>query len=115
MDFSIKQGQLITLTFEGKEFEVIVIDPNGLGKGQPNVGFGFNMMEKYAGIPQSTLSTWVHRQSGEKCLKLPSQKEFRYIEIMGGNGKVYNTVEASDWLELAMKLLLVITFQKHRD
>lgn len=32
MDFSIKQGQLITLTFEGKSFEAIVIDPNSWEK-----------------------------------------------------------------------------------
>jgi hypothetical protein len=101
----IKKGQLVTLIFEGKEFEAIVIDPNGLGEGQPTVGFGFNMIKKHTGIPQSTLSTWVHRENEEQCLKLPSKKEFRYIEIMGTDGKTYNTVEASDWFELAFDLI----------
>ena len=66
----MKSGDRITLVYEGKEFDVIIIDPDGLGKDQPSVGFGFNMMERYAGIPQSTLSTWVYRESEEKSLKL---------------------------------------------
>jgi len=101
----IQKGQLIKLAFEGKEFEVIVIDPNGLGQGQPTVGFGFTMMEKYAGIPQSTLSTWVHRENEINWLKLPSGKLFRYIEITGLDSKTYYSIEASDWFELAFDLI----------
>ena len=102
----IKQGSRITIPYEGREFDAIVIEPNGLGEGQPSVGFGFNMMEKYSGIPQSTLSTWVHRESEEKSLKLPSGKLFRYIEILGADGKPYSVVEASDWFALAVDLLV---------
>jgi hypothetical protein len=40
----LKAGQRITLSFEGREFDVIVIDPNGLGEDQPSVGFGFRML-----------------------------------------------------------------------
>ena len=39
----LKRGSLTKLTYEGREFEAIVIDPDGLGKGQPSVGFGFRM------------------------------------------------------------------------
>lgn len=102
----MKAGDRITLPYEGRNFDVIVIDPNGLGDGQPSVGFGFNMMERYAGIPQSTLSTWVYRENEDKCLKLPSGKLFRYIEINGENGKPYNVVEASDWFGLALDILV---------
>jgi len=101
----IERGQRIKLPFEGKEFDVIVIDPNGLGEGQPTVGFGFTMMERYVGIPQSTLSTWVHRENEENWLKLPSGKLFRYIEIVGKDEKPYSVVEASDWFELAFDLI----------
>jgi hypothetical protein len=102
---SIKRGQRITLVFERKEFEVIVIDPNGLGEGQPTVGFGFAMMEKYAGIPQSTLSTWAYRQNEENWLRLPSGRGFRVIEIVGLDNNVYSVIEASDWFELAFDLI----------
>jgi hypothetical protein len=105
-DSILKSGDRITLVYEGKEFDVIVIDPNGLGEDQPSIGFGFNMMERYAGIPQSTLSTWVYRDNEEKSLKLPSGKFFRYIEISGEDGKPYNVVEASDWFSLAIDLLI---------
>ena len=32
---TIKKGQRITVTYEDRKSEVIVIDPDGLGKGQP--------------------------------------------------------------------------------
>lgn len=102
----IKRGSRISIPYEGREFDVIVIDPNGLGEGQPSVGFGFNMMEKYSGIPQSTLSTWVYRENEEKSLKLPSGKLFRYIEILGEDNKHYSVIEASDWFALAVDLLV---------
>ena len=57
------KGQLVTIEFEGREFQVIVVDPNGLGKDQPSVGFGFRLMEKYAGIKEQTLSDWTTEES----------------------------------------------------
>ena len=63
-DNKIKKGQIITLNYEGREFKVIVIDPNGLGKNQPSVGFGLQLMAKYGGIPVQTLSDWVTEESG---------------------------------------------------
>ena len=38
-----QQGDLIVVTYEDREFEAIVIDPDGLGEGEPSVGFGFRM------------------------------------------------------------------------
>ena len=55
----VKKGQVFPLFYEGREFEVIVIDPNGLGKEQPSIGLGFSMSDKYIGLPDSTLSDWV--------------------------------------------------------
>lgn len=102
----IKQGSLITLAYEGKEFEVIVIDPNGLGNEQPSVGFGFRMAERYAGIPQPTLSGWVIEKDGNKALKTPSGKDFRVIDILAVDGNTYSVVEASDWFSIAVDLLV---------
>lgn len=60
----LKAGSLITLAYEGKEFEVIVIDPNGLGAEQPSVGFGYRMAERNAGVPESTIRSWVREIPG---------------------------------------------------
>jgi hypothetical protein len=103
---TIKTGQLVNLQYESREFQVIVIDPNGLGEGQPSVGFGFRMMERNAGIPQPTLSGWVIEKDGEKLLKIPSDKTFRVIDIFGLDGNLYSVVEASDWFALAVDLLV---------
>jgi hypothetical protein len=103
---AIQQGQLITLSFEGREFQVIVIDPHGLGFNQPSVGFGFGMIEKHAGIPQSTLSTWVIDKKTDYRLKLPSGSLFGVIEILGNDNNTYSVVEATDWFELAVDLLV---------
>jgi hypothetical protein len=103
---TIKRGSLITLAYEGKEFDVIVIDPNGLGEGQPSVGFGFRMAERYAGIPQPTLSGWVIEKEGVKALKPPSGKDFRVIDILATDGNTYSVIEASDWFSIAVDLLV---------
>lgn len=103
---AIKQGQIVTLSFEGREFQVVVVDPNGLGPNQPTVGFGFRMMEKYAGIPQSTLTDWVTDSEGSKVLKLPSNKPLRVTDILANDGNTYSVIEASDWFELAVDLLV---------
>jgi hypothetical protein len=102
----MEAGQRITLTFEGREFDVIVIDPNGLGEGQPSVGFGFRMVEKYAGIAESTLRSWVREIEGVNSLELPSGKLLRVRDIFGSDGNLYKVVEASDWFALAIDLLV---------
>jgi hypothetical protein len=101
-----KKGDRITLSYEGRDFEVIVIDPNGLGPGQPSVGFGYRMGERYAGVPESTLRGWVRESEGETLLKLPSGKELRVREISASDGNEYSVVEASDWFALAVDLLV---------
>ena len=103
---SIERGQRITLAFEGREFDVIVIDPNGLGEQQPTVGFGFRMMEKYAGVPESTLRSWVREINGESNLELPSGRTLRVREILGSDNNQYNVIEATDWFELVVDLLV---------
>lgn len=101
----VKKGQIIDITFENRDFQVIVIDPNGLGKGQPSVGFGYSMMSRHAGIPQQTLTFWGHRENGDLFLKLPSGNCFRVTEIIGQDNNTYTVVEASDWFDLVFDIL----------
>lgn len=99
----IKRGAMITLPYETRDFDVIVIDPNGLGKGQPSVGFGLTMMDRYGGLPQSTSSQWIenaHPNSEDKLLKLPSGKTFEVIQIND-----YLVVEVSEWVAVASDVL----------
>ena len=111
---NVKKGQVITLDFEGREFKIIVIDPNGLGRNQPSVGFGFRMMERHGGLPQGTTSGWVTKESvleGDranqiKSLKLPSGKVFRVIDVIGlEDNNEYSVLEVSDWVALAADVL----------
>lgn len=102
----IKKGQRVTLSYEGREFDVIVIDSNGLGNGQPTVGFGFRMAERYVGVPNDTLSRWVLESGAEKSIELPSGKTFRVLDILADDGNTYSTVEASDWFAIAIDVLL---------
>lgn len=103
----VRQGQLVTINFEGREFEAIVIDPNGLGKNQPSVGFGFGMMDRHGGLPQSTSSQWVesHPNTGNGWLKLPSGNTYRVILILGEDENEYLVVEVSDWVAIAVDVL----------
>jgi hypothetical protein len=101
-----KPGSLIKVPYEGREFDAVVIDPNGLGKDQPSIGFGFRMAERHVGIPQPTISGWVIESGGGSALKLPSDKEFRVIDIKVSDGNTYSVVEASDWFRLAVDLLI---------
>jgi hypothetical protein len=102
----IEPGQIITLSFEGREFQVIVVDPNGLGEDQPSVGFGFRMMERHAGIPNTTLSGWVRESGDKKHLELPSGMTLRVRDILGTDGNIYSVIEATDWFELTVDLLV---------
>ncbi|AFZ35965.1 hypothetical protein Sta7437_2428 [Stanieria cyanosphaera PCC 7437] len=105
----IKAGQKITLTYEDREFEVIVIDPHGLGRNQPLIGFGFRMAERHIGIKHNTLSDWLMKESvfesgrnnESYSLKLPSGKRLRVVEILGTDNNEYMVIEASDWVDLA--------------
>jgi hypothetical protein len=104
--FHCEQGDRIKLVFEGREFEAIVVDPNGLGEGQPSVGFGLRMAERHIGIAQSTLSRWVIQKDGYDCLELPSGKSLRVMQIFGADRNSYTVIEASDWFDLAADLIV---------
>lgn len=103
----IKKGQKINVGYETREFEVIVIDPDGLGTDQASLGFGFEMMEKYGGLPTSTSDNWLQGlpNSEEECLKTPSGKTYRVSRIMGLDKNVYVVLEISDWVALAGDVL----------
>lgn len=106
MTEQLRQGSLITLSYEGREFEVVVIDPNGLGPGQPTVGFGYRMAERYVGVPESTARGWVRESGADKALLAPSGKAFGVRDIRASDGNTYSVIEASDWFALAIDLLV---------
>jgi hypothetical protein len=113
MPEKISAGHRITVSYENRDFEVIVIDPNGLGEGQPSLGFGLNMMEKYAGLPQSTASGWIkegNRENGEKFLESPTGNTFRVIERND-----YVLLEVSDWVAVAGEALKAKGNKKLKD
>lgn len=102
----IKSGTLVKLSFEGREFDAIVIDPNGLGRGQPSIGFGFGMMERHGGLPSSTSDNWLEglpNTPGE-CLKLPSGNAYRVSRILGEDNNWYVVLEVSDWVSIAVDI-----------
>lgn len=106
----IKQGQLVKLSFESREFEAIVIDPDGLGRNQPSIGFGLGMMDRHGGLPQQTASDWITKESGVeghrnneiKWLKTPSGKLYRVTEILGSDNNQHIVLEVSDWVSIAI-------------
>lgn len=102
----LKTGDRIEVVYADKEFEVIVIDPDGLGPGQAAYGFGFMMAAKHIGIPQPTLSDRVIGIDNGEALKNPSGKLFRVIGINGSDGNKYSVIEASDWFDLATDVLI---------
>ena len=103
---TIQSGDLIVVTYEDREFTAIVIDPNGLGEGEPSVGFGFRMAERHIGLPQPTVTKRVIQIAGGEAFETPSGKTFRVIQIYGTDGNVYKVIEVADWVELSMDILL---------
>jgi len=103
----VERGQIVNVEFENREFEAIVIDPNGLGTNQPSIGFGFTMMARHGGLPQSTSSQWVegHPNTGDECLKLPSGNSYKVIRIFGLNNNEYFVLEVSDWVDVAVDVI----------
>jgi hypothetical protein len=103
---AIKKGQLFELFYEDRKFEVIVIDPNGIGKGQPSIGFGFGMMERHGGLPDSTSSNWLQGlpNTDEECLKLPSGNTYRVSRILGEGNNEYVVLEISEWVAAAIDI-----------
>ena len=103
---AIQTGDLVVVTYEDREFTAIVIDPNGLGEGEPSVGFGFRMAERHIGIPQPTLTKRVIQIAGGEAFETPSGKAFRVIQIQGTDSNDYKVIEVSDWFDLSMDILL---------
>jgi len=103
---AIVTGQRIKVNYSDKEFDVIVIDPNGLGQGMPSVGLGYGMTATHMGIPQQTLTNWGDRGSEVRCLKLPSGMTLRVTQVLGLDGNTYSVIEASDWMTLAVDILV---------
>ena len=103
---SVKTGQVLELVYESRKFEVIVIDPNGLGKNQPTIGFGYNMMEKYGGLPQSTITDWrVTGDSKVEYVQVPSGGTYRVTGIKGQDGNQFSVIEVSDWVAIAAEAI----------
>lgn len=105
---NVKAGQLISISYEGRDFEVIVIDPNGLGKNQPSIGFGFMMMERYGGLPSSTSDNWLQGlpNSKDESLITPSGKAYKVSRIIDTQYKnEYVVLEVSNWVELAADVI----------
>lgn len=105
-DNSVKAGDIIDVVYEDREFRAIVIDPNGLGSGEASIGFGFRMAERYIGLSRQTLSKRVVSIDGDEWFKAPSGKRFRVSQLLGDDNNVYKVIEASDWFDLSMDLLL---------
>ena len=103
----IQSGSLVTVTYEDREFRAIVIDPNGLGPGQPSVGFGFMMAQKHIGIPQPTLTKRVIQEDGDEWFKTPSGMRFRVIHLLGVDGNNYKVIEVSEWFDPHSALQIV--------
>ena len=101
----VRRGDRLSIDYEGRKFEVMVIDPDGLGQGQPSVGLGFRMGEKYMGIPEATLRSWVIEGDFLRTLKAPSGKAFEVIEILGSDGNLYRVIEIADWILLVADVL----------
>lgn len=96
-----RAGQIIPLRYKSRELKAIIIDPNGLGEDKPSLGLGFRGMDRHTNVPVNTLSQRVIQNEEGRYLKLPSGKLFRVIQISGEDGNTYQTIEASDWVELA--------------
>jgi hypothetical protein len=94
----IQPGQVVTVDFQDVTFDVIVIDPNGLGLGHPTVGFTYYGLEKTLGLSKSFLSKWINNQSKRGL-------SFSSFQVTGVNGCRYSVIEASDVFQLIIELL----------
>ena len=97
----LEVGQIIPIQFKGREFNAIIIDPDGLGPGKPSIGVGYRGMSRHLEMPASTLQRRVLRSEGVEWLELPSGKRFRVLRIDGNDGNEYNAIEATDWVAIA--------------
>ena len=102
----IKVGQVATVKYEDRDFEIVVIDPNGLGVGHPTIGFGLRMMERYSGVAHNTLSLWLKTDSDGSCyISAPSSEQYKLFRVVSTEGNEYAVLEVSDWVSLAVDLV----------
>ncbi|MEO1352327.1 MAG: hypothetical protein AAFW84_26610 [Cyanobacteria bacterium J06635_15] len=97
---TLEIGQLVPIRFKDRQFNAIIIDPDGLGPGKPTIGIGYRGMSRHTNVPAQTFVDRVSEIEGVKHLKLPSGKLFRVSEIEANDGNTYRVIEASDWVEL---------------
>ena len=102
----IQKGQILKVRYEDRDFELVVIDPNGLGLDQPTIGFGFRMMERYSGLVHERLSLWSNIDSdGTEYIKTPSGEKYTLFRIMSYCGNEYAVLEISDWVALTTDVI----------
>ena len=102
----IQKGQIVTVKYEDRDFELVVIDPDGFGIGQPTVGFGFKMMEIYSGLSQPNLSRWVNADPDNfEYIKTPSNKRYAIHRTLSSSGNEYAVLEISDCVSLAVDVI----------
>ena len=103
---NIQRGQIVTVNYEDRDFELVVIDPDGLGVGHPSIGFGFRMMGRYSGLMHDTLNRWLKQdQHGTEHIIIPSGEKYKLHRIMSLKGNEYAILEVSDWVSLAVDLV----------
>ena len=102
----IQKGQVIKVSYEKYEFEVVVIDPDGINHGMPTIGFGFRMMEQCSGLAHQRLSTWLTTSvEGAEYITTPSDKKYKLYRIMSPKGNEYAVLEVADWVSLAADVI----------
>ena len=101
-----RAGDRIAAIHADSEFEAIVVDPNGLDKGQPSFGQGFNRLRNTLEFRKQTLTDRVTGKGVDKYLKKLSGRAFRITGIFGTNSNNYTVIEAGDWFDLVIDILV---------
>ena len=103
---NIESGQALTVKYEKRDFELVVIDPNGVGIGQPTIGFGLRMMGRHSGLTHDRLSRWMDKDlDGLEYIKVPSSKKYVLHRILSPDGNEYAVLEMADWVDLASDVI----------
>lgn len=103
---NIESGQALTVKYEKRDFELVVIDPNGVGIGQPTIGFGLRMMGRHSGLTHDRLSRWMEKDlDGLEYIKVPSSKKYVLHRILSPDGNEYAVLEIADWVDLASDVI----------
>jgi hypothetical protein len=84
-------GEIIKIKYEDKDFELIVLDPNGRGNGKPTLGVRLELASALCGVPINTFNNWKTRTPTEIDLRdyvnlLPNQS----LESISQFPQIYN-------------------------